>query len=82
MAKHLSEAALLNRQCEFLKKRARDIIQRGLKTIDKLDKVEEKEKQEKETERTAAAAMQLNQLTVDPFDLFAGLDVLLLLLKV
>ena len=46
----------LDRQREFLEKRAGELIRRGLKTMDELDEAEEKEKQEQE--RATALAEQ------------------------
>jgi hypothetical protein len=46
----------LEKQQEFLKSKGRDMVRRGLKTMDKLDEAEEKEKQI-ELERAATAAM-------------------------
>jgi hypothetical protein len=80
----LAKLIRLDRQQEFLSKRAGLMVRRGLKTMDELDEVEEKEKQEKENERAATegAAMLSNKtpvpLATSDLDPFAGLDVPLL----
>jgi hypothetical protein len=61
----------LQRQRKFLRKRAREMLRRGLKTMDELDEAEEKERQEKEnSERVGreAAATAPAELS-DPFAL-------------
>ena len=45
----------LKRQQEFLKSKGKDMVRRGLKTLDELEEVEEKERQ-METERAAVEA--------------------------
>jgi hypothetical protein len=56
--------ARLEKQQEFVRKRAGDMLRRGLKTLDELEAQEEKEKQEKEErereerEKRELAAMQ------------------------
>ena len=41
----------LEKQQEFLKCKGKDMLRRGLKTMDELDEVEEKERQEKENSK-------------------------------
>jgi hypothetical protein len=73
----------LDRQREFLEKRAGEMIRRGLKTMDELDEAEEKEKQ-MELEQAATAAMLSSGPRPDApapgaeRDPFAGLEVPLL----
>jgi hypothetical protein len=67
--------ARLEKQQEFIRKRASDMIRRGLQTLDELDAQEEKEKQEKNEQEarekeSAAAELQVATTSVaeDPFD--------------
>jgi hypothetical protein len=71
----------------FLKSKGKDMVRRGLKTIDKLDKIEEKEKQI-ELKQAATAAMLSSSPRPDVLvpkaknDPFASLEVPLLPPKV
>jgi hypothetical protein len=59
----LARMERLEKQQEFLKRKGKDMLRRGLKTMDELDEAEEKERQEKEnSERT---------IPTDPADPFA-----------
>jgi hypothetical protein len=77
----------LKRQQQFLKAKGKDMVCRGLKTIDKLNEAEEKEKQI-ESKQAAAAAMLSSSPTLSVLalgvesDPFAGLEVFLLPPKV
>ena len=68
----------LEKQQEFLKSKGRDIVRRGLKTLNELEEVKEKERQI-ETERAAAeaAATQVYSLAAKA-DPFAGIKIPLL----
>jgi hypothetical protein len=44
MAKAAARLARLQKQHKFLKSRARDMLRRGLKSLDKLDKAKERER--------------------------------------
>jgi hypothetical protein len=70
----------LEKQQQFLKKKATDILKQGLQTIDKLEEIEAKKKEEKEAQKRAAVSSatladpswleplseeQLNQLFLD-----------------
>jgi hypothetical protein len=52
----LAKLLRLDRQQEFLRTKGREMLRRGLKTMDELDEAEEKEKQEREKENAARAA--------------------------
>jgi hypothetical protein len=73
----------LKKQERFLKSKGKDMVRRGLKTMDKLDEAKEKEKQ-MESEQAASAAMPSNNPTLcalalgAKIDPFVGLEVLLL----
>jgi hypothetical protein len=77
----------LEKQKLFLKSKGKDMVCRGLKTMDELDEAEEKEKQI-ELEQAATAAMLSSGLRPDALapraesDPFASLEVPLLLPKV
>jgi hypothetical protein len=72
---------------KFLKSKGKDMVRRGLKTIDKLNEAEGKEKQI-ELEQAATAAMLSSSLRLNVLalgtknDSFASLKVSLLLPKV
>jgi hypothetical protein len=70
MHESLARLERLWKQQEFLKSKGKDMLRRGLKTMDELDEAEEKERQEKENSeranREAAAA-----IPTDPADPFA-----------
>jgi hypothetical protein len=53
----------IQKQKEFLRKRAADMLSRGLKTLDELDAVEEEERQEVAAE---LAARELNNVLAGP----------------
>jgi hypothetical protein len=75
----------LKKQQQFLKSKGKDIVCRGLKTIDELDKAKEKEKQIETKHIAAKAATTLSNtlvLSTTETDPFAKLKVLLLSLKV
>jgi Lon protease-like protein len=79
----LSRARRLEKQMKFLKSKGKDMVCCSLTTMDKLDKVEEKEKQmESEQAATAAILSNVPILSATEADPFAGLEVLLLPLKV
>jgi hypothetical protein len=71
----LNRLARLKKQKRFLRERGKDMLTRGLKTLDELDEAEEKEKQEKE--KAAAEAARLSSVVPGPEtvseDLFAFL---------
>jgi CO dehydrogenase/acetyl-CoA synthase beta subunit len=75
----------LKKQKKFLKSKGKDMVRCSLKTLDKLEKVKKEERQI-ETKRitTKAAAMPFNVLVLllTKANPFAGVKVLLLLLKV
>jgi hypothetical protein len=48
MAEAAARLARLRKQRKFLKSRARDMLRRGLKSLDELDKAEERERLEAE----------------------------------
>jgi hypothetical protein len=68
----------LKKQEKFLKSKGKDMVRRGLKTLDELEEVEEKERQ-METERATveAAATQVHGQAVAA-NPFAGIEILLL----
>jgi len=72
----------LKKQQEFLKSKGRDMVCRGLKTLDELEEVKEKERQI-ETERAAAkaAATQVHGPAAEA-NPFAGIEIPLLPLEV
>jgi hypothetical protein len=78
MSENLARLQRLERQEKFLKSKGKDMVRRGLKTLDELEEVEEKERQ-METERAAveAAATQVHgqAAAADPF---AGIEIPLL----
>ena len=60
----------LQKQQKSFRKRAWEMLRRGLKTMDELDEAEEKERQEKEnSERASCEAVAA--LPTDPVDPFA-----------
>lgn len=67
----LARVERLEKQQAFLKRKGKDMLARGLKTMDELEEAEEKEKQQKENEERAsreAAANDPNELpALDPF---------------
>jgi hypothetical protein len=71
MAEAAARLARLRKQRKFLKSRARDMLRRGLKTLDELDEAEEREQREKEIQMQLAATLQAP--SGDPF-LDLGLD--------
>jgi hypothetical protein len=56
LARTSAKLARLDKQQEFLRRRGRDMLRRGLKTMDELDEVEEKEKTEAAQRASAEAA--------------------------
>jgi hypothetical protein len=75
---NMSRIERLEKQQGFLKSKGKDMVRRGLKTLDELEEVEERERQ-METERAAieAAATQVHgqAAAADPF---AGIEIPLL----
>jgi hypothetical protein len=60
-AENMARIRHLEKQQEFLRRRGKDMLRRGLRTLDELDEVEEKEKRDREElERIASSRMQLN----------------------
>ena len=71
MAITSARLARLEKQQEFLRKRGREMLKRGLQTLDELDAMEEKEQQEaakKHDEPVATSA------ALPEFDPFGGLS--------
>jgi hypothetical protein len=69
--------ARLEKQKKFLKSKGKDMLRRGLKTLDELEEAEEKERQAEERSRAAAAAIPTSAVQTQS-DPFAGLEVPLL----
>jgi hypothetical protein len=78
IAENTARVLRLERQQKFLKSKGKDMVRRGLKTLDELEEAEERERQ-METERAAveAAATQVHgqAAVADPF---AGIEIPLL----
>jgi hypothetical protein len=77
----LARARRLEKQQKFLRSRGKDMVRRGLKTLDELDEAEAKERQMESERATAeAAAMPSNVLVLSSTeaDPFAGVEVPLL----
>ena len=74
----LAKLLRLDRQQEFLRTKGREMLRRGLRTLDELEAEEEKEKQ-METERAAneAASTQVHGQAAEA-DPFAGIEIPLL----
>jgi hypothetical protein len=68
----------LEKQQEFLKSKGRDMLRRGLKTLDELEEAEAKEKQMEEERAAAEAAANQSHAPAPEADPFAGLEVPLL----
>jgi hypothetical protein len=87
MLKSALHIRCLKKQERFLKSKGKDMVCRGLKTLDKLEKAEEKERQmETECAATVATARPSSAyvlaLSVTETNPFAGLEALLLSPKV
>ena len=74
----LARARCLKKQQKFLKSKGKDIVCRGLKTLDELEEVKERERQI-ETERAAATQIYGQAAAANPF---ARIKILLLPLEV
>jgi adenine-specific DNA glycosylase len=76
MIKTLARLARLQKQKRLLRSRARDMLRRGLKTLDELDEAEEKERLEAEAQAQLDVAMRnptsdlFSDLGLDPDDPF------------
>jgi hypothetical protein len=70
MEESMARVKRLEKQQEFLKRKGKDMLRRGLKTMDELDEAEEKERQEKENSkrasREAVAAIPADPFALDP----------------
>ena len=86
VCENMSHIKCLKRQQEFLKSKGKDIVCRGLKTLNKLKEVKEREKQIKEERATIKATAKLSfalQAALKQFaNPFAKIKILLLPLKV
>lgn len=69
MAITSARLARLEKQQEFLRKRGRDMLRRGLSTLDELDAAEEKERQS-----SASAAPSVPLIELPEFDIYEGLS--------
>jgi len=74
-AEAMARLSRLQKQKKFLRSRAKDMLRRGLKTLDELDAAEEKERLEKEEmERYAAIAAGQPESSADFFQSFDPSD--------
>jgi hypothetical protein len=70
MAITSARLARLEKQQEFLRKRGRDMLRRGLQTLDELDTVEEEERQASSSVHASSAPID----ELPEFDVFGGLS--------
>jgi hypothetical protein len=82
IVKNTAYVLCFEKQQRFLKSKRKDIVCRGLKTLNKLEETEEKEKQIKEERAASKAAVTAYALALSEPDPFAKIEILLLLLKV
>jgi hypothetical protein len=71
-AANMARIRRLEKQQEFLRRRGKDMLRRGLKTLDELDEIEEKERQEKAKETQQEQQVPTPLAPEQPFEMPPG----------